>query len=280
MSLNGTIAGRSFDDELKVHYADDPDLDKAGQGLAFAPMVFQLLGGDRTLYWLMSPSEQVAMVYLLEHLRPKVAIEIGTRFGGSLQVLDRFCERVYSLDIDPEVPGRLEGRFSNVEYVIGQSTETLPPLLSRLQDEGAEVGFVLVDGDHTMEGVRTDIDMLLQYKPITSLYIVMHDSFNPACRRGLRAADWAGCPYVHAVELDFVPGIVTPSPADRGQLWGGLALGILKPEPRQGRFELTGRSELTHQLAHEAELRRRRSLVKRIVNRVGRLAQSVASPTK
>jgi cephalosporin hydroxylase len=58
---------------------------------------------------MMSPAEQVAMLFLLEHLRPKVAIEIGTRFGGSLQVLAKNCERVCSLDIDPEVPRRLEG---------------------------------------------------------------------------------------------------------------------------------------------------------------------------
>ena len=38
-------------------------------------------------YWMMSPAEQAALVFFLEHLRPKVAIEIGTRFGGSLQIL-------------------------------------------------------------------------------------------------------------------------------------------------------------------------------------------------
>jgi hypothetical protein len=275
MSLTVTKVGQSFDDELTIHYSDDIDPEKAGQGLAFAPLIFQLLGAERSLYWMMAPPEQVAMVYLLEHVRPKVAIEIGTRFGGSLQVLARFCDRVISLDIDPEVPERLKGRFSNVEYLIGPSVDNLPPLLHRLQQEGAEVGFVLVDGDHSTEGVRTDIDMLLKYKPITQLYIIMHDSFNAECRRGLRLANWAASPYVHAVELDFVPGSVNPSPTFRGQLWGGLALGILKPEPRQGRFEVTGKSELTYELARQAELRRlHRPLVKRILNRACRLVRS------
>ena len=133
----------------KSSLENDPDPEKAGQGLAFAPLVFETLQTDHLAYWMMSPAEQIAMVYLLEHLRPKVAIEIGTRFGGSLQVLSRFCERVYSLDIDPEVPQRLQGRFSNVEFLIGPSDETLPRLLDRLQGEGAEVSFVLVDGDHS-----------------------------------------------------------------------------------------------------------------------------------
>ena len=274
MSLAGTTVGQSLDDELKVFYANDPDPEKAGQGLAFAPLIFQVLAADRSLYWMMSPAEQMAMVYLLEHVRPKVAIEIGTRFGGSLQVLARYCDRVYSLDIDPKVPERLEGRFSNVEYLIGPSGDTLPPLISRLQREDAEVAFVLVDGDHSTEGVRSDIDALLEYKPIVPLYIIMHDSFNPECRQGLRVSHWAGCPYVHTVELDFVPGAVNPSPHFRGQLWGGLALGILKPEPRQGHFEILGKSELTYELAYEAQLRGyRRPLVKRILNRIRRLVQ-------
>jgi Cephalosporin hydroxylase len=281
MSPTRPIAGRPFDDELKVHYADDLDPDTAGLGLAFAPMIFRSAGGHCSLDWMMSPAEQVAMVYLLEHLQPNVAIEIGTRFGGSLQILARFCDRVYSLDIDPEVPKRLEGRFSNVEFLIGPSAENLPPLLSRLQNEGAEVGFVLVDGDHSAEGVRTDINILLKYKPLTTLYIVMHDSFNPECRRGLSTANWAGCPHVHAVELDFVAGVVNPVPSMRGQLWGGLALGILKPELRHGRFELTGRSELTYELAQEAVLHRhRRPLTKRIFNKVRRLAGTGAPFTK
>jgi hypothetical protein len=75
----------------------------------------------------------------------------------------------------------------------------------------------------------------------------MHDSFNPQCRLGLRQAKWSASPYVHAMELDFVPGIVACAPAFRDQLWGGLALGILLPYERQGRFEITAKSERTRQ---------------------------------
>jgi hypothetical protein len=247
-----------MNDELMSHYVDDPDPQKAGHGLAYAPLALEILQTDQLRYWMMSPSEQMGMIYLLEHLRPKVAIEIGTRFGGSLQVLSRYCGQVYSLDQDPQVLERLRGRYSNVEYLIGASGQTLPPLIRRLQSEQAELGFVLVDGDHSREGVRKDIDNVLKFKPVVPVYIVMHDSFNSECRLGLRDADWAGCPHVHAVELDFVAGAVQPSPSSRGELWGGLALGILKPEPRQGRFEITGKSELTFQITHEAELRRQR----------------------
>ena len=99
-------------------------------------------------------------------------------------MLARHCGRVYSLDIDPEVRERLKGRFENVEYLIGRSDETLPPLIDRLQREKTEVGFVLIDGDHSTDGVRRDIDNILRYKPSTTLYIIMHDSFNPVVSAG------------------------------------------------------------------------------------------------
>jgi hypothetical protein len=272
MAPTDSVVGQAADEELKVFYSNDPDPEKAGQGLAFAPLVFRTLEADHLNYWMMSPSEQMAMIFLMEHLRPKVAIEIGARFGGSLQVLSKYCERAYSLDIDPEVPERLAGRYANVEYLIGPSDQTLPPLVDRLQGERAAVSFVLVDGDHSADGVRKDINNLLRFKPTVPMYIVMHDSFNPECRRGLREADWAGCPYVHAVELDLVAGSVNPSPAFRGQLWGGLALGILKPEPRRGRFEITGRAERTYEYALEAGRRRNRpSLQRRVLNRLRRM---------
>src|SRR5690242_21748356 len=100
-----------------IDFHNSPDREKAGYGLRSFPLVNDALQTDILLDWLMSPSERVALIFLLEHLRPNIAIEIGTKNGGSLQVLSKFCNRVYSIDIDPEVPKRLEGRFDNVEYL-------------------------------------------------------------------------------------------------------------------------------------------------------------------
>ena len=109
---------------------------------------------------------------------------------------------MYSLDVDPQVLERLKVRSTNVEYLIGPSDQTLPPLIHRLQSEKSKLGFVLVDGDQSREGVRKDIDNVLQFSYCPP-DIVMHDSFNSECRLGLRAANWSGCPHVHAVELDI-----------------------------------------------------------------------------
>ena len=235
-----------------------------GRGLLTASLLGEFSQTDPALDWQMSPSEQVMIIYIVEHLRPRSAIEIGTRFGGSLQVLARHCGRVYSLDTDPEVKERLKGRFENVEYLIGRSEETLPPLIDRLQRENTAVGFVLIDGDHSTDGVR-DIDNILRYKPPTVLYIIMHDSFNPVVRRGLRAANWAGSPYVHRVELDLVAGAVNTTPSFRGQLWGGLAIAILAPEPRSGDLEISAGSQLTYNSAAQTF---RPSLIRKVASRI------------
>ena len=190
MIPNSTVVLKS-DQDLAIYYNDDPDGERAEQGLQSFPLINQALGNKELQSWMMAPAEQIALLFLLEQLRPKVAIEIGTRFGGSLQVLARFCETVYSLDIDPEVSRRLDGKYQNVEFLIGPSEQTLPPLIERLQQEKAELSFALVDGDHSAEGVRRDIQNLLKFVPNVSFYIVMHDSFNPGCRRGLQTAPWS-----------------------------------------------------------------------------------------
>lgn len=80
----------------------------------------------------------------------------------------------------------------------------------------------------------------------------MHDTMNSVVRRGLRSADWANCPYVHHVELDFVPGGVSSQPGFEGQLWDGFALAILEPTPRVGDLRIIARSQMTFEAADRA----------------------------
>jgi hypothetical protein len=252
---------------MSNHAADSPSPETSSPLLSL-PMLDQVLPSNHRLPWQMNPAEQAMMIYLLERIRPKVAIEIGTRFGGSLQVIAQYAERVYSLDIDPEVTRRLQGRFPNVEYLIGPSDQTLPALVERLQREQEEVGFVLVDGDHTARGVCQDINHLLRMKPLVPIHILMHDTMNAVVRKGLTSADWQSCPYVHHVELDFVPGGVSRQPGFEGQLWDGFALAILKPTPRTGELKIVARSQMTFDAADRAYSP---GLIRRGLNRLARM---------
>ncbi|MEJ8568213.1 class I SAM-dependent methyltransferase [Elongatibacter sediminis] len=190
---------------------------------------------DFSLEWQMTRCEKFAFHSLVEFVKPEVAIEIGTYKGGSLQVLAQHADSVYSLDIDPNCRKVLGPRFDNVEFLTGRSRSVLPPLLRKIASSGCPLEFVLIDGEHTAEAVRNDINDVLKYQPVKPLYIVFHDSFNPACRKGILAADWAACPFVHFVEVDFVPGVYHHEGFDHAEprsMYGGLAVALMLPSPR------------------------------------------------
>jgi hypothetical protein len=216
-------------------------MDQATAGIYHAPDNGLTLEPSFTLHWQMTNCERFSLQDLLRRIKPEVAVEIGTYRGGSLQVIAHFAKRVISVDIDPSVPERLAGRFPNVTYRVGDSKEVLPAVIDSLNAEGANVGFFLIDGDHSTKGVRRDVETVLRYRPKGPCVIIMHDSFNPACREGIRTADWAVSPHVQWVDLDFVPGIYHQhayDTADARSMWGGFACAYLTPEPRTHRLEV------------------------------------------
>ena len=183
----------------------------------------------------MTTCEWMALQHILSGLRPKRAIEVGTYEGGSLQVLAHFCEHVDSIDIDSSIADVLAGRFTNVTFHTGTSGDLLPSVLRSNAQDREPVGFVLIDGDHSTEGVRRDINALLSVPPSCEIVALMHDAFNPDCRAGILSADWQRCPFVHEVEVDYIPGVYHQQAYDTAAartMWGGFACALLQPEPR------------------------------------------------
>ena len=189
------------------------------------------------LEWHMSRNERYALIKLLEKIKPKVAIEIGCFKGGSLEVLSKFSKKVYSIDIDPKVKEALDGKFDNAEIHIGDSSIVVPEILKRIDKNNEELEFVLIDGEHTYKAVKQDITNFLNYTPRKTIFIIFHDSFNPICRKGIRKANYNRSPYVHYIEVDFISGIFNPGKLFR-QMWGGLALVVMKPNKRKGNIEI------------------------------------------
>jgi glycosyltransferase involved in cell wall biosynthesis len=198
--------------------------------------------------WQMEDSERTALTAVLTRHRPKCSIEIGTFRGGSLSLISQHSGRVYSLDIDPAVAQSLK-HLSNVTFVTGDSGTALPKLLDRLSAQGIPVDFMLLDGDHSTEGVRRDLKAILAYRPAAPMFLLMHDSFNPDCRRGMIESDWNACRYCHWVDLDFVPGRrVEHGGLGTGEMWGGLGAAYFHPEPRQGDLKLIQSAQQMFQL--------------------------------
>jgi hypothetical protein len=206
------------------------------------------------LGWLMQHGEKSALIQVLRASRPEAALEIGTCEGGSLRHIRAHARKVYSIDLDPGVRDRLGPAMPDVTFLTGDSRQLIPEVLAACQAARTPLNFVLVDGDHRFAGVKADLDALLAYTPPAPLWILMHDSSNPECRRGIAAANWAANPHVHAVELDFLPGTVSGAADFRDQIWGGMALALLLPEPRQHPLEI--HAALAHHFAamHRASI--------------------------
>ena len=185
--------------------------------------------------WQMMESERIALTGVLARVRPRGALEVGVYYGGSLSLAAQFSERILAIDIEPAV----RERFTipdNVELLIGNSQELIPQALARFEQLGLPLEYVLIDADHSAEGVRRDLNLVLQYRPRKPMVILAHDSGNEHCREGILAANWNANPHVHFVQCDFVPGQIIEHSVQngRGEVWGGLALAYLDPQPRSG----------------------------------------------
>jgi hypothetical protein len=172
--------------------------------------------------WQMSFGERAAIEGVLAQLRPRLSLEIGTAEGGSLRRIAAHSGRVVSFDLVEPEPGVKE--LANVELRTGDSHELLPLELERLSEAGEEVDFVLVDGDHTAEGARSDVADLLASAAVSNTVILAHDSLNQEVRRGLDEVPYAEVEKVAFVDLDFVGGYVPAESHTKGECWGGLAL--------------------------------------------------------
>jgi hypothetical protein len=189
--------------------------------------------------WQMLHGERLALEGVLALARPRLAIEIGTAQGGSLERIAAHSEEVHAIDLTDQ---RLVKRPENAIVHVGDSREVLPRLLDELAEGGRRVDFALVDGDHSAEGVRADLENLLASPALGDGVVLLHDSFNPDVRAGIEAADPGSRERVAAVELDLVPGRVVSSGMLAGQAWGGLAavvIGPADPDGALGRIDFT-----------------------------------------
>lgn len=185
--------------------------------------------------WQMMECERIALTGVLARVRPLGGLEVGVYYGGSLSLAAQFCRQLTAIDIDPAVCSRFP-LPRNAELLVGPSQEMIPRALARFEAEGIPLQYVLIDAQHSAEGVHRDISLVLQYRPSRPMVILIHDSGNERCRAGILAADWNANPHVHWVQCDFVPGqIIEHSIREgRGEVWGGLALAYLDSRPREG----------------------------------------------
>jgi Methyltransferase domain len=183
--------------------------------------------------WQMTLGERAALEGLVARLRPALAVEIGTAEGGSTRCLARYAAEIHSFDLAH--PKGLTEELPAVTAHTGDSHVLLPAFLERLAASGRSVEFALVDGDHSADGVRQDMEDLLASPAVERAVIVAHDTANEEVRAGLLAARLEDHPRVAYADLDFVAGHLSSGGPYAGQLWGGLGLIVVDGAARTGR---------------------------------------------
>jgi hypothetical protein len=173
--------------------------------------------------WLMSTREKLSLIGLLQCMKPKLVVEFGYHRGGATKWLAEFAEKVISVDVN-EFVSEASAKYPNVEPWNCSTAEAI----HRIENQSLSFDLALIDADHSRSAVLNDIQGILPYANV----ILMHDSFNPQCRKGMISA--LKSQNSHAYYLDFIPSILK---ADG--LWGGLAI-AWKSQKRGSVNEFTG----------------------------------------
>jgi hypothetical protein len=185
--------------------------------------------------WQMSAAERLAVEGIVAAVRPRLAIEIGTAEGGSLQRIAAHSDEVHAFDlVEPQID---VDAMPGVTMHVGDSHANLPRVLAELADAGRTVDFALVDGDHSAEGARQDVEDLLRSPATEQTVILCHDASNPDVRRGLDAVAYGDFDKVAFVDMDFVQGVLFAEPVVDHTMWGGLGIIVTAPAgvPRAAR---------------------------------------------
>ena len=106
------------------------------------------------------------MVEKIKEIKPKVIVEIGVEFGGTLGTWGKLLPKdglLIGIDINGGKSGEVEKSIEDVKcekhmlFADSHKEETKEGLITLLN--GKEIDFLFIDGDHTYNGVRKDYEM-------------------------------------------------------------------------------------------------------------------------
>ena len=147
-------------------------------------------------------NEATELLTLVERLRPKRVLEIGTASGGTLFLFAAVASssaHLVSIDWNPfrdhpcnatrlKLYRRLGTRRQRIDVIAGDSHDPdMPERIAGLF--GDPVDFVFVDGDHSFEGVKLDAERYLPLLRPGGL-AAFHDIVPDVPRESTGVGDW------------------------------------------------------------------------------------------
>ena len=132
-------------------------------------------------------SERILIYGLVMGLRPQRCLEIGTHFGGSAVVIAAALDdigrgKLHCLDPNPLIDEMTFQKIGHRAKIIrGNSPDDLIDVRNQA---GGHFDFVLIDGDHSYEGVSSDIDGMMNVVG-NGTCILFHDARNDEIRHAI-----------------------------------------------------------------------------------------------
>ncbi|CAB4151355.1 Methyltransferase domain containing protein [uncultured Caudovirales phage] len=100
------------------------------------------------------PKELEKLLIFLDSMQSKkIAVEIGSYNGGCLHAYKEIFEKTISIDLE------IRSRLKEVDYIIGDSKKALPLLKETIGVKNTKIDFLMIDGDHSYEGVKADFNL-------------------------------------------------------------------------------------------------------------------------
>ena len=173
----------------------------------------------------MCRSERLMMFTLAFSLRPQHYLEIGTFQGGSALLVCSALDalesdgKMYLVDPNPKIAPEYWDKLKHrAKLYKGYS----PDILHIAASEAGKFDLVLIDGDHSYQGVMRDAEGVLPYTE-SGGYIIFHDSF---CEEVCRAIDdFVDQHSERVVDLGILTREFTPQMIDNKLIrWGGLRI--------------------------------------------------------
>ena len=144
------------------------------------------------------PSELTRLIELVQSKSPKTVLEIGTARGGTLLLLCRFAApdaTIISIDLPyarngggyPRWKEKIYRSFAGKEQTLHllRANSHLPETREQVDAilQGRTIDFMLIDADHSYEGVKTDYEMysaLASEGGIVALHDVLVNTTDPS----------------------------------------------------------------------------------------------------
>jgi predicted O-methyltransferase YrrM len=143
------------------------------------------------------PREKILLYATVFAFAPERVLEIGVRWGGGSRIIhsaltDLGRGRHVGLDPEPVVEFDWSIIADRSTLIVGRSPDDLPKARDAA---GGLFDFAFVDGDHSFEGVKRDIEGIRPFLA-PGAAILLHDAYHPPVARAIALAP----------ELGYTPG--------------------------------------------------------------------------